>query len=156
MTTPLVIGWKEYGDFVDWGIRRVKIKIDTGARTSALHVTRIRTITGRGPDSPRRPMLELTIPRRGKRLRTDLVVRVRVRDFIQIKDSSGRTERRPVIETTLRLGDTQKKVRVTLTDRGDMTYPMLIGRTALGAGVVIDPGRRHLLRPKNDLARKLT
>ena len=152
---PLCLGWVERVTLPDLGLELLA-KIDTGARTSALHVTRIRTITGRGPDSPRRPMLELTIPRRGKRLRTDLVVRVRVRDFIQIKDSSGRTERRPVIETTLRLGDTQKKVRVTLTDRGDMTYPMLIGRTALGAGVVIDPGRRHLLRPKNDLARKLT
>jgi hypothetical protein len=74
-----------------------------------------------------------------------------VRDFVQIKDSSGRTERRPVIETTLRLGDLKRKVRVTLTDRGDMTYPMLIGRTALGAGIVIDPSRRHLLNaPKTD------
>lgn len=151
----LCLGWVERVSLPDLGLEMLA-KIDTGARTSALHVTRIRTLTGRGLDSPRRPLLELTIPRRSKRLRTDLVVRVRVRDFIQIKDSSGRTERRPVIETTLRLGDAQKKVRVTLTDRGDMTYPMLIGRTALGAGVVIDPARRHLLGPKNDPARKLT
>ena len=135
---------------------RPDVRQKRARRWSWLHVTRIRTITGRGIDSPRRPLLELTIPRRGKRPRTDLVVRVRVRDYVQIKDSSGRTERRPVIETTMRLGDVQKKVRVTLTDRGDMTYPMLIGRTALGAGVVIDPARRHLLRPQNDPARKLT
>ncbi|HEX4510121.1 MAG TPA: RimK/LysX family protein, partial [Burkholderiaceae bacterium] len=112
-----------------------------------LHVTRMRAITGlRGmDDGPRRPLLELTIPRGGKSPRADRVVRVRVRDFVQIKDTSGRTERRPVIETTLRLGAVKRKVRVTLTDRGDMTYPMLIGRTALGAGVLIDPARRHLL-----------
>ena len=140
----LHVGWVERVSLPDLGLEMMA-KIDTGARTSALHVTRMRTITGLGPDSPRRPLLELTIPRRGKRLRTDLVVRVRVHDFVQIKDSSGRSERRPVIETTLRLGDVKRKVRVTLTDRGDMTYPMLIGRTALGAGILIDPSRRHLL-----------
>jgi len=146
----LCVGWVERVSLPELGLE-MTAKIDTGARTSALHVTRMRTITGLGIDSPRRPLLELTIPRRGKRLRTDLVVRVRVRDFVQIKDSSGRTERRPVIETTLRLGDLKRKVRVTLTDRGDMTYPMLIGRTALGAGIVIDPSRRHLLNaPKTD------
>lgn len=140
----LHVGWVERVSLPDLGLDMLA-KIDTGARTSALHVTRMRTITGLGGDTPRRPLLELTIPRRSKRLRTDLVVRVRVRDFVQIKDSSGRSERRPVIETTLRLGDVKRKVRVTLTDRGDMTYPMLIGRTALGAGILIDPSRRHLL-----------
>jgi predicted deacylase len=151
----MCLGWVGRVSLPDLGLDLVA-KIDTGARTSALHVTRIRTITTRGLQAARRPTLELTIPRRSKRLRTDLVVRVRVHDFIQIKDTSGRTERRPVIETTLRLGDVQRKIRVTLTDRGDMTYPMLIGRTALGAGVVIDPARRHLLGSRNDPARKLT
>jgi len=145
---PLYLGWVERVSLPDLGVEMLA-KIDTGARTSALHVTRIRAITGlRGlDDGPRRPLLELTIPRSDKRPRADRVVRVRVRDFVQIKDSSGRSERRPVIETTLRLGAVKRKVRVTLTDRGDMTYPMLIGRTALGAGVLIDPARRRLLDP---------
>jgi len=149
------LGWVERVSLPDLGLDTLA-KLDTGARTSALHVTRMRSLTARGPQAPRRPLLELTIPRPGKRVRTDLVVRVRVHDYVQIKDSSGRMERRPVIETTLRLGDVQRKVRVTLTDRGDMTYPMLIGRTALGAGVVIDPARRHLLPARNDPGRKLT
>jgi len=145
---PLYLGWVERVSLPDLGVDMLA-KIDTGARTSALHVTRMRAITGlRGlDDGPRRPLLELTIPRSDKRPRADRVVRVRVRDFVQIKDSSGRSERRPVIETTLRLGAVKRKVRVTLTDRGDMTYPMLIGRTALGAGVLIDPARRRLLDP---------
>jgi len=149
------LGWVERVSLPDLGLDTVA-KIDTGARTSALHVTRIRALTARGLQAPRRPLLELTIPRPGKRLRTDLVVRVRVHDYVQIKDSSGRMERRPVIETTLRLGEAQRKVRVTLTDRGDMTYPMLIGRTALGAGVLIDPSRRHVLAARGDPDRKLT
>jgi hypothetical protein len=72
-------------------------------------------------------------------------VRVLVRDYVQVKDTSGRTERRPVIETTLRLGTLERRIRVTLTNRGDMLFPLLIGRTALGPGVVVDPARRLLL-----------
>ena len=64
-----------------------------------------------------------------------------------VRDTSGRMERRPVIETALRLGPLKKRIAVTLTNRGDMLFPMLIGRTALGAGVVVDPTRRYLLGP---------
>jgi ribosomal protein S6--L-glutamate ligase len=72
-------------------------------------------------------------------------VRAAVRGYAVVRDTSGRTERRPVIETALRLGPLKKRIAVTLTNRGDMLYPMLIGRTALGTGVVVDPSRRYLL-----------
>jgi hypothetical protein len=62
-----------------------------------------------------------------------------------VRDTSGRMERRPVIETALCLGPLKKRIAVTLTNRGDMLFPMLIGRTALGTGVVVDPSRRYLL-----------
>jgi len=65
---------------------------------------------------------------------------------VQIKGTSGRSERRPVIETTLRLGPLERRIRVTLTDRADMVYPMLVGRTALGVGIVVDPSGRRLWR----------
>ena len=52
-------------------------------------------------------------------------------EYAHVKDSGGHTERRPVIETLLRMGDRGWRVRVTLTDRGDMRFPMLVGRTAL-------------------------
>jgi hypothetical protein len=54
-------------------------------------------------------------------------------------------ERRPVIETALQIGPFKKRILVTLTNRGDMLFPMLIGRTALGPGIVVDPSRRYLL-----------
>ena len=62
-----------------------------------------------------------------------------------VRDTSGRTERRPVIETALKLGPIERRIAVTLTNRGDMLFPALIGRTALGPGVVVDPSRRYLL-----------
>ena len=137
------IGWVEHVALPRLEIKRLKAKIDTGARTSALHVMRMRTIdTAGGPN--RRPILEITVPggRKGERPH---VVRATVRGFAMVRDTSGRTERRPVIETTLKLGSFERRITVTLTDRGDMLFPMLVGRTALGPGVVVDPSRRYLL-----------
>jgi hypothetical protein len=137
------VGWVEHVALPRLEIGRLKAKIDTGARTSALHVTRMRTIdTAGGPN--RRPILEITVPggRRGERPH---VVRATVRGFAMVRDTSGRTERRPVIETALKLGPFERRITVTLTDRGDMLFPMLVGRTALGPGVVVDPSRRYLL-----------
>ena len=137
------VGWVEHVALPRLEIGRLKAKIDTGARTSALHVTRMRTIdTAGGPN--RRPILEITVPggRRGERPH---VVRATVREFVMVRDTSGRTERRPVIETALKLGPFERRITVTLTDRGDMLFPMLVGRTALGPDVVVDPSRRYLL-----------
>ncbi len=137
------IGWVEHVALPRLEIKRLKAKIDTGARTSALHVMRMRTIdTAGGPN--RRPILEITVPG-GRRGEKPHVVRATVRGFAMVRDTSGRTERRPVIETTLKLGPFERRITVTLTDRGDMLFPMLVGRTALGPGVVVDPSRRYLL-----------
>jgi predicted deacylase len=137
------VGWVEHVGLPGLEIKRLKAKIDTGARTSALHVMRMRTIdTTGGPH--RRPILEITVPG-GGRGRRPHVVRAAVRDFVVVRDTSGRTERRPVIETALKLGPIKRRIAVTLTNRGDMLFPMLVGRTALGPGVVVDPSRRYLL-----------
>jgi len=138
-------GWVEHVTLPDLAIPRLKAKLDTGARTSALHVTRMRTVdTAGGPQG--RPILDITVPG-GGRGRKPHRVRAAVRGYVVVRDTSGRMERRPVIETALRLGPMKKRIAVTLTNRGDMLFPMLIGRTALGAGVVVDPTRRYLLGP---------
>jgi biotin carboxyl carrier protein len=138
-------GWVELVTLPDLAIPRLKAKIDTGARTSALHVVRMRTVdTTGGP--LHRPILEITVPG-GGRGRKPHRVRAAVRGYVVVRDTSGRMERRPVIETALHLGPLRKRIAVTLTDRGDMLFPMLIGRTALGGGVVVDPARRYLLGP---------
>jgi predicted deacylase len=142
-TPKLRAGWVEHVTLPDLAIPRLKAKLDTGARTSALHVVRMRTVdTAGGP--LRRPILEITVPG-GGRGRKPHRVRAAVRGYVVVRDTSGRMERRPVIETALRLGSIKKRIAVTLTNRGDMLFPMLIGRTALGAGVVVDPTRRYLL-----------
>jgi predicted deacylase len=137
----LRVGWVEKIGLPALGIDRLKAKIDTGARTSALHVARMRTVdTTGGPH--RRPILEITVPGGGRKR---LVVRAAARGYASVRDTSGRTERRPVIDTILRMGNVERRIAVTLTNRGDMLFPMLIGRTALGPGIVVDPARRYLL-----------
>jgi uncharacterized protein len=139
-------GWVEHVALPNLGISRLKAKIDTGARTSALHVARMKTVdTAGGPG--RRPILEIWVPAgaRGKRGLEVIKARAAVREYVVVRDSSGRTERRPVIETALQIGPFKKRILVTLTNRGDMLFPMLIGRTALGPGIVVDPSRRYLL-----------
>jgi predicted deacylase len=136
-------GWVEHVTLPDLAIPRLKAKLDTGARTSALHVARMRTVdTAGGP--ARRPILEITVPG-GGRGRKPHRVRAAVRGYVVVRDTSGRMERRPVIETALGIGPVKKRIAVTLTNRGDMLFPMLIGRTALGSGFVVDPARRYLL-----------
>ncbi|HET6284759.1 MAG TPA: RimK/LysX family protein [Polyangia bacterium] len=140
----LHVGWVENVALPNLGIMRLKAKIDTGARTSALHVARMKTVdTAGGPQ--RRPILEIVVPS-GPRGSKSLKVRAAVREYVVVRDTSGRMERRPVIETTLQLGRLKKRIAVTLTNRGDMLFPMLIGRTALGPGIIVDPSRRYLVQ----------
>jgi uncharacterized protein len=142
-SSKLRAGWLERVSLPDLGIAGVPAKIDTGARTSALHVISSKVV-GNAAGPSRRPILEITLAPGGSSRRRQ-VVRAPVREFLQVRDTSGRLERRPVIETTLELGPLRRRIRITLTDRGDMRCPMLVGRTALGAAVVVDPSARNLL-----------
>jgi hypothetical protein len=132
------IGWCEWVAMPELGVSRLHAKIDTGARTSALHISSLKQVG----ESEGKAVCEIELPvARG----SAVVARVVIEGHLVVRDSGGHAERRPVIETTLVLGGHASRVRVTLTDRGDMIFPMLVGRTALGEGVVVDPARRNVL-----------
>ncbi len=135
------VGWVERVSLPALGLRSVEAKIDTGARTSALHVVSSRTIARSGA-SGRGGRLEIVLPGRGPRARRTF--EVAVREHVAVRDTSGRQERRPVIETILEIGPLRRRIRLTLTNRGDMRYPLLVGRTALGGDVLVDPVGRFL------------
>ncbi|MGZ3438106.1 MAG: putative ATP-dependent zinc protease [Polyangia bacterium] len=131
------IGWCEHVALPELGVK-LRAKVDTGARSCALHVTSLREI---GFDDGGNVLCDVTIPdERG----IERALRVVVVEYAHVKDSGGHTERRPVIETLLRMGDRGWRVRVTLTDRGDMRFPMLVGRTALLPDMRVHPNRRWL------------
>jgi hypothetical protein len=131
------LGWCEHVSLPELGLR-LRAKVDTGARSCALHVTAMREI---GYDHDGNVLVDIELPDERGVTRT---MRVWVVEYAHVKDSGGHTERRPVIDTLLSLGGRAWRVRVTLTDRGDMRFPMLIGRTALTADMRVHPTRRYL------------
>ena len=137
--SELRIGWKEWVALPDLQIPAIKAKVDTGARTSTLHATRITPFT-RASDRWVRFEVQPLRRRPGLRVQCEAPL-LDVRD---IKDSGGHVESRFVIETTLLIGQSRWPLTLSLTDRGGMLFRMLIGRTALAGRVTISPGEKYL------------
>jgi hypothetical protein len=142
--TPLVLGWKERIDFPDWGLRRVRVKIDTGARTSALGAVyyELRDL----PDQGRVADVVLALDRKNPERR--VTVRVPVLATVVVTNSSGQREQRPLVEARVRLGPLTKTIRLTVTNRCQMRFPVILGRQALAGDCVVDVNRKYALRKK--------
>jgi hypothetical protein len=132
-----VIGVIEYVDIPAWRILRLRAKIDTGARSSALHVENIHELGGgrvrfdvrlSRSESHRRVTVESRIARRG-----------------QVRPSSGEPEERIFVAVKVRIGPVEREIELSLVDRGRMIFRMLIGRRALAQAFLVDPGRRYVL-----------
>lgn len=134
-----LIGWKEWLAFPDIGLPAIKAKIDTGARTSALHTFSLETYTMAG-----QPMVRFGIHPLQKRRDLVLYCEAPVVDRRRVKDSGGHVETRYVIQTMAVLGDEHWPVELTLTNRDSMLFRMLLGRTALAGRFLIDPGSAYL------------
>jgi hypothetical protein len=142
---PVLIGWKEYVDFPDWNIHRVKAKIDTGARSSALDVIdyELRETT----EGQLVAQLHLGLDRkRPARLAT---VEVPVLQMVVVSSSTGMRQQRPLLEVNVRLGTQVKRVRLTVTNRASMCFPMILGRTALAGDFLVDVSQKYLLGRKS-------
>lgn len=134
------LGWKEYVALPELGIPRLKAKIDTGARTSALHVSAVEVLE-RFPDGTSRIAIRVPLDRRGER---EVAAEVTALREMQVTDSGGHAEVRPVIETTLVLGPVRKRILLTLTDRRGMLFRMLLGRKALAGEFLVDVASKYL------------
>lgn len=132
------IGWKEWVDFPEWGVHRVRAKIDTGARTTAIDVTEFEL-----RDVPAGQIARFRLALRRKRLGNWLEAPV-IR-MTKVRNTGGIWQERPVVETAIRLGDITRRIRLTLTDRSRMRYAVILGRSALEGNFLVDVSLRYLL-----------
>jgi len=132
------IGWREWLALPQLGIPAIKAKIDTGARTSALHTFSLEEFTADG-----RRMVRFGIHPLQKRKDIALFCEAPVLERRRVKDSGGHIEKRYVIETQVILKNDMWPIHITLTNRDSMLFRMLLGRTAIAKRFVIDPGRSY-------------
>ena len=139
MSDVLELGWEEWLALPALGLPAIKAKVDTGARTSALHAEVIETFGA--PDSPKVRFLIQPDPDRPK---LEIICTAPVVDRRDITSSNGQTELRYVIATEMQIGGVRRTIEITLTNRETMSYRMLLGRSAFGENTVVSPDRSFL------------
>jgi ribosomal protein S6--L-glutamate ligase len=133
VTTNFMLGWEEWLAMPDIGVPAIKAKVDTGARTSALHAFMIQEI-----GSEDRPRVRFGIHPIPGREDVAVVAEADVVDRREVTSSNGERELRWVITTRVKMGDREWPIEVTLANRETMAYRMLLGRQAILDDMLVD------------------
>ena len=144
------VGWREWAGLPDLGVEWIKAKIDTGARTSALHASNIEYFREGG-----RKMVRFNIHPLQRNTQLTVTAEAELLEVRKVRSSVGIVTERPVIWTHLRIGREVWPVELTLVDRDLMGFRMLIGRQAIRQRYLVDPAVSYQLgRIKKSAARK--
>lgn len=142
-----VLGWKEQAALPELGVPRLRVKLDTGARTSALHAEEIEIVGEHDDGGTVQPVLRLTLLV-GSRDRPDTrTVEVPAVGSKMVRDTGANAERRHVIETRVVCGPLDITTPVTITTRYGMNFRMLLGRSALAGNCLVDAAAGYLHSP---------
>jgi len=132
-----IIGWSEYVELPDWDISGIRAKVDTGARTSALHVESLEVL----PNDEVR--FEVVLSRRNKKRRVSVVAASLKK--ARVRSSTGVYRKRCFVMTRIRIGPVEKEIELSLVSREKMIFRMLLGRKALEHDFLVDVSHRTLL-----------
>ncbi len=135
-----IVGWRERVDIPEWGLKRLRAKIDTGARTSAIDVAQIEDL--------RDGRIRFEVVSRVRPVRRTRWVEATPVRISTVKPSHGKRQTRYVCLTKVRVGDVEREVEISLVCRSGMLCRMLLGRTFLSNAVLVDTSSKYLLTPK--------
>jgi hypothetical protein len=135
----LRLGWREWAALPDLGLPAIKVKVDTGARTSALHAYYTEKYQLDSVD-----MVKFLIHPIQRNFDFHVECHAPLIDFREVSDSGGHREMRYVIKTSIVIGNSNWPIEITLTNRDNMRFRMLLGRRAMEARAVIEPGASYL------------
>lgn len=138
-TTSTVVGWREWVRLPALGVPWIKAKIDTGAKTSSLHAFELTPLERDGA-----PWVRFSIHPWQATALDAAEVELPVHDERAVRSSSGHAETRYVVLLPLTLAGREVLAEVTLTDRDEMGFRMLVGREALVRGFLVDPARSYV------------
>ncbi|GJM18355.1 MAG: ribosomal protein S6 modification protein [Phycisphaeraceae bacterium] len=133
-------GWRERVDLPDWGVTALRAKLDTGARTSAIHVAQIQDL----PDG----RIRFEVVLHEKPAHEGVWIEAMPVREATVKPSSGKRQRRPVVRTKMAIGGIERDIEISLVCRKGMLCRMLVGRRALEGAFLVDPQHRYLLTGK--------
>jgi len=133
-----VIGWREWVCLPELGIKNIKAKIDTGARTSSLHAFDMKIKkTSHGE------YVEFTVHPEQRNIKKTIKCKCKVVEYRSIKSSNGHSELRPVIISKLQILDEEFDIELTLTNRDTMGFRLLLGRECFRKKFLIDAGKSY-------------
>lgn len=133
------VGWREWCSFPELGIQLVKCKVDTGAKTSALHALEVVVHKKQG-----REVVSFKVCPLQRNTKKVVHCEAPLLEWRYVTDSGGRRTLRPVVVTWLALGDVIKEIELTLIARDEMGFRMLLGREALRGTWVVDPSKSFM------------
>ena len=140
MKEKLIVGWREMLSLPNLGIDKIKAKIDTGARTSCLHAFKVESF-----HKADTLWVRFWIHPIQHNSEVEVVCEAKVMDERTVRDSGGHEESRYVIESEVNIGGQQWPIEITLTNRENMAFRMLLGRTAMNNRIVVDPAESFLV-----------
>jgi hypothetical protein len=136
----VIVGWREWVALPGLGIKAIKAKIDTGARSSSLHAFDVESFERDGA-----AWVRFVVHPLQRDCETTVHAEAPVHEFRHVRSSSGHVTHRPVILAEVELDNRRWPIELTLASRDEMGFRMLLGREAMRGKFVVDPGRSYMV-----------